>query len=122
LWDELMKKESGYLLKMNPPLRPKESQEKILDLLVAGEIDWIETDHAPHLKKEKKQASGIPVLPFYPHFLREIKKMGISDSDLNALTHDNIVRTFHINIPNTKRTPDYSLQSEYEFDPFIFLQ
>ena len=77
LYDRLMKKKDGYLLKMNPPLRTKKIQENILKLLFTGKIDWIETDHAPHTLAEKKNASGIPGLPFYPHFIRKLRKMGM---------------------------------------------
>jgi dihydroorotase len=120
LHDELMKKEDGYLLRMNPPLRPKKIQETMLDLLLKGKIDWIETDHAPHLLSEKNEASGIPGLPFYPHFIHTLYTMGMTADRVRQLTHSAICETFGMDIKNTDRTPDYNLEGEYEFDPFRF--
>jgi dihydroorotase len=120
LYDKMMKSEKGLLLKMNPPLRPREMQQYMLQALLDGRVDWIETDHAPHTYHEKVTdcASGIPVLPFYPHFIRILGERGMSEERLRALTHDNIARTFGIEIKNTQRTPRYNLQGEYEFDAF----
>ena len=42
------------IYKVNPPLRDDASRRGMLDLLKQGKIDWIETDHAPHTLKEKK--------------------------------------------------------------------
>jgi dihydroorotase len=118
LYDDLMKQKNGYLLKMNPPLRPREMQEQMLELLFKGKIDWIETDHAPHQLHEKTGVSGIPGFPFYPHFIKKLRTMGMSDGRITEVTHASICRTFKINIKNTKRTPDMNLAGEYEFDPF----
>lgn len=47
--------------KMNPPLRSEEERAQLFAALLAGRIDWIETDHAPHTIADKEQgASGIP--------------------------------------------------------------
>lgn len=118
LYDELMKHKDGYFLKMNPPLRPEKMQKRMLDLLYAGKINWIETDHAPHLLQEKNNASGIPGFPFYPHFIHRLYTMGMSNDQVRQLTHSSICDTFQINIKNTERTPDYNLEGEYEFDVF----
>ncbi|MDR1014109.1 MAG: dihydroorotase [Coriobacteriales bacterium] len=40
-------------LKMNPPLRPRTDVEALQEALVAGDIDCIATDHAPHAPHEK---------------------------------------------------------------------
>ncbi len=119
MWDDLMKKDYGYLLRMNPPLRPRPLQEKILEYLLEGKIDWIETDHAPHTIMEKRTASGIPVLPFYPHFIKKLKEMGMDETMLRSITHSSIAKTFNVDIKEKKKSPDYGLQSEYVFDPFI---
>jgi len=118
LYDELMKTKNGNQLKMNPPLRFREIQEKMLELLVQGRIDWIETDHAPHLLIEKRNASGIPGLPFYPHFIQRLKALGVSTQQIKQLTHSSICDTFHIKIDDSGKAPDYDLEKEYEFDPF----
>ena len=42
------------LLKVNPPIREKVFQAKLIDQYSKGFIDFLETDHAPHLLSEKK--------------------------------------------------------------------
>jgi len=124
LYDEMMKQKKGLLLKMNPPLRPREMQEYMLRALLDERIDWIETDHAPHTlddkinKKQKTYASGIPVLPFYPHFINILRKKGMTQETLERLTHDNIANTFRIDALRTIRASDMNLQREYDFDAF----
>ncbi|MBN2441535.1 MAG: dihydroorotase [Spirochaetales bacterium] len=118
LYDELMKEKEGYLLKMNPPLRPKAVMEKMLEFLFQGKIDWIETDHAPHTLADKRSAAGIPGLPFYPHFIRRLRTMGMTEEQVEKLTHTSICKTFGIDIKNEKTDPRYDLAGEYEFDAF----
>lgn len=48
--------------KMNPPLRGKSDREALLEGLLDGTIDFIATDHAPHLEEEK--AEGMSLAPF----------------------------------------------------------
>jgi len=57
-------KKLGIWGKMNPPLRPKEDQLKLLKLFLEGFIPVIATDHAPHtmVEKEVQQLSGVPGL------------------------------------------------------------
>lgn len=122
--DEMMSLEDGLLRKTSPPLRPKEMQEGMLDALIGGIISWIETDHAPHRVEDKTNdpyASGIPVLPYYPHFVKFLRGK-VSAEMLDKLTHDNIVNTFGIKIKNSKRKPDYNLSKEYEFNPFKIIK
>ncbi len=134
MYDKMMEGKDGLLLKMNPPLRPKEMQEFMFKALMEGRIDWIGTDHAPHTledkvdpNKEEPFASGIPGLPYYPKFIQVLKDEGISDYMLDRITHDNIVHTFGIDpslIPNTKRAGlqnDWEIERlalAYEFDAF----
>lgn len=118
---EMMNSENGLLLKMNPPLCSKFMQEQMLQALLDGRIDWIETDHAPHLLSEKLGqpfASGIPVLPYYPHFIKFLKTKGASEELLNNITHNNVASAFKLDIFNSQKTPDYNLAGEYEFDGF----
>ncbi|MFW9855562.1 MAG: dihydroorotase [Candidatus Thorarchaeota archaeon] len=50
--------------KMNPPLRKKTEQERLLGSFLRGEIPIIATDHAPHTLEEKEiqELAGIPNL------------------------------------------------------------
>lgn len=127
LYDSLMESEDGLLLKMNPPLRSHNMQEQMLDELLDGNIDFIGTDHAPHTLKDKTTgeyksekwqgyASGIPVFPIYPHFIEKLRKKGASKELIDDITHNNITKTFGINIENTKRKPNYDLFGKYEVD------
>jgi len=127
--NEMMQGQNGYLLKMNPPLRSKDMQEYMFNSLLKGRIDWIETDHAPHTLKEKKEKymSGIPALPYYPYFVRILRNNGASNDLIDKITHNNIIRTFGMQpdiIPNSRRADmqdkkvSFSLAKEYEFDAF----
>ncbi len=122
---EMMDGPNGILLKMNPPLRPRPLPRKMLELLEAGAIDWIETDHAPHALQEKAgtaPASGIPVLPFYPRFVKLLRERGMGSGLLDAVTHDAACRTFAIEVTNRRRHPDVDLAREYGQDPFAALE
>lgn len=45
----------GALAKMNPPLRSKWDQNKIIEGLKDGTVQLIATDHAPHCREEKER-------------------------------------------------------------------
>jgi len=111
----------GLLYKVNPPLRDKHEQTKMLELLKQGKINWIETDHAPHTLKEKLNSpymSGFPGLPFYPHFLDYLRTNGFLDEQIINLTHKNICDTFGINLPERNIIPNRALHTEYEVDVY----
>jgi dihydroorotase len=117
----MMDREGGIVLKTNPPLRPQPMPALMLERLLAGEIDWIETDHAPHTLAEKSgagAASGIPTLPFHPKFIKMLSEKGLSEEWIKEVTHDAICRTFGISIPMSGRAPEFDLTIEYQFDPF----
>jgi dihydroorotase len=116
----LMEAEDGILWKCNPPLRTAALQERMLALLLEGRIDWIETDHAPHGLRDKREgfASGIPVLPFLPRFLSALRSRGAGGLLLDRLTHEAVCAVFGMKIPNSGRVGEDSLAREYPFDPF----
>jgi dihydroorotase len=116
----MMEHQDGLLLKVNPPLRAKPMPAVMFRRLMAGDIDWIETDHAPHTRTDKTgaHASGIPGLPFYPRFLRLLSESGMQPGTISGLTHGAICRAFGVSIPEGGRTPDLDLAREYPFDPF----
>ena len=118
--EEMMKNEHGYLLKMNPPLRAEEETEKLLSLLIKGDIDWIETDHAPHKRKDKHSLSGIPGFPVYPHLIKWLKLKGISEAQLNNITHNNIQNTFNFELKNSNSNGSFTLFDEYDVNAYIF--
>ncbi len=116
----MMEEEHGLLLKVNPPLRPKPLPALMLRRLRDGAIDWIETDHAPHARRDKTDgfASGVPGLPFYPRFVRMLRETGAEEETLVELTHGAICRQFGITVARSGRSADEGLAGEYEFDPF----
>jgi len=116
----LMEEEDGLLLKVNPPLRPKPLPALMLRRLRDGAIDWIETDHAPHTRRDKTDgfASGIPGLPFYPRFVRMLRESGMEEHTLVELTHEAICRQFGMTIARSGRSAEEGLAGEYPFDPF----
>jgi dihydroorotase len=127
---EMMTKERGHTMKMNPPLRFAELQQEIYKLAKEGRFSYFGSDHAPH-KLIKKQSdnppSGIPGLPFNPVFIQHLYNDGMSEEMINDLTHNNILEIYNIHkstIPNTYRILKVSqeeinaLASEYEFDAF----
>lgn len=83
-------------LRMNPPLRSKLDQEKMLEELKKGNIDWVESDHAPHTIVDKsKGACGIAGFANTLRLIKELKN-SCSDSRLKALFGDNVKKTFKI--------------------------
>ncbi len=92
----------------------------MLRRLVEGDIDWIETDHAPHTRRDKMEgfASGFPGFAFYPRFVSLLSPPGLSPARIRELTHDAACRVFGIEISASGRKPETGLQKEYEFDAF----
>ena len=88
----------GNMLKVNPPLRDEIDRKYLLQCLLRGEIDWIETDHAVHTLTEKLSASalsGIPSLFFYKHLVEEyLPNAGASQGLIDVMTCYNIVKAF----------------------------
>jgi len=115
----MMDSSEGCLLLTNPPLRPAPMPGIMLERLCDGSIDWIETDHAPHTREDKRQgACGLPGLPYYPRFIAGLVEAGVPSAHVDAITHEAICRTFGVTIENTRRTGDLDLAREYEFNPF----
>ncbi len=120
LYDEMMKDRDGLLLKMNPPLRNQDARDELCRMLLEERINWIETDHAPHMKSEKTgppYASGIPGFPIIPRLLKRLREKGASDLLINKITHHNICDVYGIDIPN-KPINDIELYHEYEFNSY----
>ncbi len=120
-YDLVPESNDGLVYKVNQPLRDGVSQKRMLELLKQGQIDWIETDHAPHTLKEKLEApfmSGFPGLAFYPHFLDFLRENGFSEEQVRSLTHGNICETFSIDLPERDINPNKDLHNEYEVDVY----
>lgn len=84
-------------LLMYPPLRDKTNQEAIYQSLLNNQIDFIESDHAPHTKEDKqKGARGIVGFKNSLILFEKIKEEKGLDF-LKALTCDNINKIFGLN-------------------------
>ena len=114
----------GILSKTNPPLRPRPMPGLMLQALLDGAIDWVESDHAPHTLADKRErhASGMPVLPFWPSFVEILRERGIAEGLLARVTHENACETLEAAIEDEARAPDPDLACEYPFDPFARLR
>jgi dihydroorotase len=96
----------GLLYKVNPPLRSPGSRSVIFQALIEGTIDWIESDHAPHLPADKyeSRASGIPSLCAWPLILGKLSEAGLSRRRLERITAGAVLEVFEI---EQERIPDY---------------
>lgn len=99
LWSSShMKGPEGLLYKVNPPLRELADNVALRQALKLGEIDWIETDHAPHPISEKLYApfaSGYPSLCLYRSLVEEILPYwGVNESIIKNITGAAIRRVF----------------------------
>ena len=67
-------------LKMNPPLRTPETRARLLEAFLAGRIDFLSTDHAPHTVAEKSSSnpSGVPLLDTHGGFVTWLMEQGFS--------------------------------------------
>jgi dihydroorotase len=70
-FDDTAYAELGALIKCNPAIKTPADREALLAGLVAGRIDVIGTDHAPHTMEEKKQGyfDAPAGLPYAQHAL-----------------------------------------------------
>jgi dihydroorotase len=120
LSDADMDRPDGILLKCNPPLRPDPMPDLMFAALLAGTIDWVESDHAPHTlaDKRERQASGIPVLQFWPRFAGVLRERGMEPQLLERVTHEAACEALDAAVESSGRAPDPDLAREYPFDPF----
>lgn len=101
LWDDSMfRRPDGLLYKTNPPLRSREDCADLRNSVARGEIDWIESDHAPHAVGEKLHGpypSGYPSLYLYKICVEELlPALGLKNDLIRNLTCDNIKRAFDL--------------------------
>ncbi len=115
----------GLLAKMNPPLRSAEEQEGVFAALVDGDVDWIESDHAPHTLKDKMAgASGIPGFAGTLLLIKALRRAGVSWERLVALCGKNVNRVFGMQLsvcpPSDERIDSVleEVRSSYSFDSF----
>ncbi len=87
----------GVALKVNPPLREKRLVDGLLERVKNGEVDFLETDHAPHASWEKygpPYLSGIRSLESYSKCVRWLLENSVSEKILREMTYGNAKRVF----------------------------
>ena len=125
---------------VNPPLRESAMRETLFDRLVADDLDWIESDHAPHTWAEKEAgASGLPGLAAFRLLAEELRRT-VTPAAFTRLTKSAVLETFGIDeahIPENPRSdtrwPDPAVDTEafsalwrpfaaeYPWDPYRHL-
>jgi allantoinase len=97
--------ECGGLAKVNPPIRPREDVEYLWEQLVAGNLDWVCSDHAcckHEMKLDKKAPKNIWLSKsgfggteyLLAALVSEGRKRGLSWNRMAALTSLNAARRF----------------------------
>ncbi len=113
----------GNRVKMNPPLRSKKSQERLLDQVLSGQLDLIGTDHAPHpvaLKDSDRPPSGIPAILFWPRGIELLRQHGIKEELLADLICRRAIELFQLPFQPEEVEVTYtpSLWDRYGWNPF----
>lgn len=104
-FDESYLDEFGPWAKCNPPLRSKANVEGLWAYILDGTVDYIATDHAPHLVSDKtagleqvwKAASGIPHIEMMlPMLLTAVNDGKITLEKLAPLVAKNGYKEMHV--------------------------
>ncbi len=116
----VMTNEKGIFYKVNPPLRSPESRAQLFAKFNNGEIDILETDHAPHTYEDKieRHSSGIPNLASWPKVIEILKARGIAENFLQKVAFENVNKIFGIKIPRRKAKNNTIYVKDYLFDPY----
>jgi dihydroorotase len=90
----------GNGVKMNPPLRSQELQERNLEHILRGNVDLFGSDHAPHDPAKKldpnnsNPLSGIPAINAIPLLVAKLRECGITEGILQGFLFHNANRIF----------------------------
>jgi dihydroorotase len=97
-----LKKLKGFG-KVNPPLRSEKDRKELWKAIHDNTIKIIASDHAPHLKEEKRRENiwdvpaGIPgVETLFPLLLNEVSKKRITSQKIAKLVAENPAKIFGI--------------------------
>jgi len=119
-------KERSRWAKMNPPLRSQAERQALFAATLAGRVDWIETDHAPHTLADKEGgAAGIPGFSGLLLVVKALIDAGIDRTLLSQLMGKRVQRLFSLEGVEVTIPPYEELQSlsdrasrEYPFDSY----
>ncbi len=114
----------GINVKVNPPLRPPKQAEKMLVYLREGDIDYLESDHAPHTLEDKikRHKSGIPNLPYFQLILSLLRERGFSEQRITEITNTRIQEIFELKFPEKELNIGGDYSKDYCFNPYEHLK
>ncbi len=97
--------EAQARLMVNPPLRDPERRSEVLNRLLAGGADWIESDHAPHTLEEKRTGTcGLPGLPAF-RLLADVLRHRLTPDTAASLCGERVVEVFDIDVRQIPENP-----------------
>lgn len=119
----------GNGVKMNPPLRPREMQERLFNYVLNGRVHIIGTDHAPHPKNDKgligmpeveKPKSGVPAIPIWTKGIEILRLKGIGEKLLLDITFGNSNKLYKLGLEPRLVDKQYNpkLWEKYGYNPF----
>lgn len=119
----------GAGVKMNPPLRDKSRQERLLNYVLEGRTHIIGTDHAPHPEEDKglpgyqfteKHKSGVPEIVFWPKGIELLRRHKIKEGLLYNLIFHNSNRIYNLGLSPNLVEAEYNseLWKDYGYNPF----
>ncbi len=110
---------------MNPPLRSEEDREAVFEALLSGNVDCLESDHAPHTFEEKQAgASGIPGFAGSLLLIQKLREAGCSQTRLIELCGGAVNKYYGLDLPfnvpsrNVIESNVLALRKAYPFDAF----
>lgn len=111
------------LLSVNPPVRDEQNRALMMEHLVRGDVDWIETDHAPHTIDDKMNgASGLPGFPGFVLLNDYLARRGIDREVFTNAASESICRAFGMDsstlTANDTPSSYRELSREYPWDPY----
>lgn len=110
-------------LRMNPPLRSASDRDAVFAALLSGDIDYVESDHAPHTLQDKIDgAGGIPGFEGMLHLLSALRKAGADNGTLMRLFCTGAPGIFGVEgddlLPDDVEERMAQVRDEYPFRPF----
>lgn len=114
-------------VKMNPPLRSKEMQERNLEHVLTGNVDMVGSDHAPHpieRKDSDNPPSGVSAILAYPLGIARLMEEGIERNLLDNILFHNSDKIFNLNLKPRIVEVEYKpeLWKSYGYNPFSRLE
>ncbi|MEK6825557.1 MAG: hypothetical protein AABY00_02100 [Nanoarchaeota archaeon] len=114
-------------VKMNPALRERKDQEKVLEYVIEEKTDIAGDDHAPHPVENKDNPlpgifppSGIPAIVFLPKRVEIWRSLGMSENNIEKLLFTTANRIFQLGLNPHPVEFQYKpeLWQDYGYNPF----